>query len=193
LKTLEIEQRLVIFSGLPGVGKTTLAEKLARKLCWPLLKIDDVVGSIPENPGIEFWDSKVDILLDLVNTQLSLGLDVIVDSVFMNMDRQHAQKLAQKYGARFLPIHVFVSDEKVWQERVTKRFDEMNDQDVATWENIQHQREHFASWKAGTALFIDSLDSVDKNFDRVLDFVTKKNISLEPLVEVQLSQGRYHR
>ncbi len=77
-----MRQRLVIFSGLPGVGKSTLAEKLARKLRWPLLKIDDVIGQVPENPGIEFWDSKVDVLLNLVNTQLELGLDVIVDSVF---------------------------------------------------------------------------------------------------------------
>lgn len=175
------------------MGKTTLADKLARKLHWPLLKIDDVIGPIPENPGIEFWDSKVDILLDLVNTQLSLGLDVIVDSVFMNMDRQHAQKLAQKYQVRFLPIYVFISDEKVWQERVTKRVDEMNDQDVATWENIQHQREHFTKWQPGTALFIDSLYSVDGNFERVLDFVTKEDVSLQPLTEMQLSQGRYHR
>lgn len=175
------------------MGKTTLAEKLARKLHWPLLKIDDVIGEVPENPGIEFWDSKVDVLLDLVNTQLSLGLDVIVDSVFMNMDRQHAQKLAQNYQVRFLPIYVFVSDDKIWQERVTKRFDEMNDKDVATWKSIQHQREHFASWQQGTALFIDSLNSVEQNFERVLDFVLKEDISLQPLTEVQLSPGRYHR
>ncbi|MFN8410816.1 MAG: ATP-binding protein [Anaerolineales bacterium] len=184
---------LIIFSGLPGVGKTTLAEKLARTFRWPLLKIDDVIGNVPENPGIEFWDSKVDVLLDLVNTQLALGLDVIVDSVFMNMDRQHAQKLAQKYQSRFLPIYVFVSDDKVWQERVEKRRNEMNDQNVATWENIQHQREHFSPWQSNTALFIDSLNSVDQNFKSVLDFVAKEEIFLEPLAEVQLSQGRYHR
>ncbi len=189
----EIGQRLVIFSGLPGVGKTTLAEKLARKLRWPLLKIDDVIGPVPDNPGIEFWDSKVDILLDLVNTQLSLGLDVIVDSVFMNMDRQHAQEMAQKYKVRFLPIYVFISDDQIWQERVTKRFSELNDKDVATWENIQHQREHFAEWQPGTALFIDSLHSVEENFERVLDFVMKEDVSLQLLAEVKLSPGRYHR
>jgi predicted kinase len=185
-------QTLVIFSGLPGVGKSTLADKLARQLRWPLLKIDDVIGQVPENPGIEFWDSKVDVLLDLVNTQLELGLDVIVDSVFMNMDRQHAQELARRYQARFLPVYVFLSDEKVWQERVTKRFDDMNDQDVATWERIQHQREHFAEWLPGTALFIDSLQSIEENFVRVLDFV-KGDVTLKPLAQVQLSQGRYHR
>lgn len=185
-------QTLVIFSGLPGVGKTTLANKLARELRWPLLQIDDVIGVVPENPGIEFWDSKVDILMDLINTQLELGLDVIVDSVFMNMDRQHVQELARKYQVRFLPVYVFLSDENLWKERVTKRFNELNDQDVATWERIQHQREHFAEWQKDTALFIDSLDPIEKNFERVLAFV-QSDVSLKPLESVQLSQGRYHR
>ncbi len=186
------KQTLVIFSGLPGVGKSTLADKLARQLRWPLLKIDDVIGEVPENADIEFWDSKVDVLLDLVNTQLELGLDVIVDSVFMNMDRQHAQELARKYQVRFLPIYVFLSDEKVWQERVTRRFNELNDQDVATWERIQHQREYFAHWEVDTALFIDSLHSVEENFARVLDFVNSE-VTLKALAQVQLSQGKYHR
>jgi predicted kinase len=185
-------QTLVIFSGLPGVGKSTLADKLARQLRWPLLKIDDVIGQVPENAGIEFWDSKVDVLLDVLNTQLELGLDVIVDSVFMNMDRQHAQELARKYQVRFLPIYVFLSDEKAWQERVTKRFNELNDVDVATWERIQHQREHFAQWEEGTALFIDSLHSIEENFARVSDFV-ESEVVLKPLASVPLTQGRYHR
>ena len=189
----EIHSTLVIFSGLPGVGKSTLADQLAKKLRWTLLRIDDVIGEVPENVGIEFWDSKVEILLDLVNTQLELGLNVIVDSVFMNMDRQHALELAGKYHARFLPVYVFISDDKIWKERVTKRFDELNNANVATWENIQHQREHFQEWRPNTALFIDSLNPAEQNFECVFDFVIKKDVLLEPLLETQLLPGRYHR
>lgn len=185
--------RLVIFSGLPGTGKSTLADKLARELHWPLLRIDDVVGDVPENSGIDFWDSKVEILLDLVRTQLQLGLDVIVDSVFMNMDRQHAQELAREHNARFLPIHVFVSDEKIWEERVTQRHVGLNDKDVATWERIQQQRQGFREWQPGTALFIDSVNAVDENFGLVLNFVAKEDVVLESLPEVELTPGRYHR
>ena len=183
---------LVIFSGLPGTGKSTLANKLARELQWPLLCIDDVIGEVPENAGVEFWDSRVAVLLDLIETQLELGLDVIADSVFMNMDRYHAQELARKYQARFLPIYIFVSDEEVWKERVNTRSDQMNDKDVATWERIQHQRERFREWEPNTALFIDSLHPVDENFQRVLDFVTSWRTKLEPLPSISLVEGRYH-
>src|SRR5262245_7047555 len=183
---------LVIFSGLPGTGKSTLANRLARELHWPLLCIHAVFGEVHEHPGIPFWDSKVEILLRLTEVQLEVGLSVIVDSVFMNMDRNHAQELARKYYARFLPVYVFISDDKVWEQRVTTRHDEMNNKDVATWERIQHQRERFRDWKPGTALFIDSLDPVDQNYEMILNFVMKKEVTLKPLSDIPLVEGRYH-
>ena len=183
---------LAIFSGLPGTGKSTLANKLARELRWPLLCIDDVIGEVPENAGIPFWDSKVAILLSLTEVQLELGLSVIVDSVFMNMDRNHAQELARKYDARFCPIYVFMSDDKVWEQRVTARYDELNNKAVATWERIQHQRERFREWEPDTALFIDSLDPVDQNYETVLNFVMEEDVILKPLSDIPLVEGKYH-
>lgn len=187
-----MDATLVIFSGLPGTGKSTLANKLARELHWPLLCIDDVVGDVPQKAGVEFWDSKVAILLRLTEVQLELGLSVIVDSVFMNMDRNHAQKLARKYGARFRPIYVFLSDEDVWKQRVAERYDEINNRDIAIWERIQHQRERFRSWESGTALFVDSLDHIDRNYQAVLNFVRTHDVALTPLADLPLVEGKYH-
>lgn len=183
---------LVIFSGLPGTGKSTLANKLARELRWPLLCIDDVIGEVPEDTGIPFWDSKVQILLRLTEVQLELGLSVIVESVFMNMDRNHAQELARKYNARFLPIYIYISDDKVWKQRVTSRYDEMNNKDVAIWDRIQHQRERFRDWEPDSALFIDSLNPLDQNYETIFNFVMNENVALKPLSDIPLVEGKYH-
>jgi len=187
-----MQNKLILFSGLPGTGKSTLANRLARELQLPLLCIDDVIGKVPENAGIPFWDSKVAILLNLIEAQLKTGLSLIADSVFMNTDRNHAQELARKYNTHLLPIYVFISDVKIWEERVTARFNASKDKDVATWDRIQHQCERFREWELGTALFIDSLNSVEQNHQKILDFVMKDHVKLLPISESPLIAGRYH-
>jgi hypothetical protein len=44
----------------------------------------------------------------------------------------------------------------------------------------------------GTALFIDSLNNVDENYQRVLQFATKAAVNLQPLSDIALVEGRYH-
>src|SRR5215212_4100599 len=187
-----MQTKLIIFSGLPGTGKSTLASRLARELQLPLLCIDDVIGEVPAGAGIPFWDSKVAILLRLVEVQLDLGLSVVVDSVFMNMDRNHAQELARQYDAHFYPNYVFVSDDEVWKQRVNKRYAEMQGKDVATWERIQHQRQRFRAWEPDTALFIDSLLPFDRNYESVLNFVMNEQVHVRPLPNLPLAEGKYH-
>jgi hypothetical protein len=47
-----MKTKLIIFSGLPGTGKSTLASQLARELRLPLLCIDDVIGEVPSEPEL---------------------------------------------------------------------------------------------------------------------------------------------
>lgn len=183
---------LVIFSGLPGTGKSTLANKLARELRWPLLRIDDVTGDVPDNAGLDFWDSRIEILLGLAEAQLELGMSVIVDSVFMNKDRYHAQAIAREHHARFRPIHTFISDETIWEERITARYLELNHPAVSTWDQIQRQRNHFRVWEPGTALFLDAIQSVEQNYAQVLGFVCGQEVTLKPMREVPWVNGKYH-
>ncbi len=185
---------LVIFSGLPGTGKSTLANGLARGLRWSLLRIDDLVLNVPAEAGPAFWDEKVLILLTLAETQLSLGLSVMVDSVFMGLDRVHAQELARKYGAEFRPVYCFVSDEMLWRQRVTQRAEMPQHPAVVTWERILHQREHFEKWDADMGLFVDAVAPLAQNNVKVYEYVTGPNTPLKPLPIPAggLKKGRYH-
>ena len=177
---------LIIFSGLPGTGKSTLARLAVQKLQIPLLRIDDIVSFIPihmsrhANP---YWDDMISILLNLVESQLELGLSVMVDSVFMGEDRYQANEIACRHKAAFRPIYTYVSDERIWEERV-RRVEMAPPEikaEVATWERLQEQRKDFYPWKPENALFVDGMASVETNLNKVLQFVAASQVELEPL------------
>ena len=136
---------LIIFSGLPGTGKSTLARLVVQKLQIPLLRIDDIVSFVPAHMSRHanpYWDDMIGILLNLVESQLELGLSVIVDSVFMGEDRYQAYEMARRNKAVFRPIYTHLSDERVWEERVQRRVETAPPEikaEVATWRGFKNK------------------------------------------------------
>jgi predicted kinase len=110
---------LVLLSGLPGCGKTTLARKIAESLHIPLFAKDRIQSTLRT---LELADRTTadgyHLLLDLADEQLSLGVSAILDAVFpMEGFRQTARALAGRYQAEFRAI----SDEAIWRERMRQR------------------------------------------------------------------------
>ncbi|MCL4262278.1 MAG: AAA family ATPase [Anaerolineae bacterium] len=182
---------LIILSGLPGCGKTTLARLLVQELQLPILTVDDVVDAIPAHltrNTERFWEDMVHILLHLVDAQLAWGHNVIVDSVFMGVDenqtqhtwsdRLRAYEIAQHRGVNFRPIYLYISDETVWRGRLAQRARQFPDAPVATWTQVDVQRRFFQPWQPGQALFLDGLNSVADNFAAAMAFITDPTVRL---------------
>ena len=77
------------------------------------------------------------------------------------------QQLTQRYGGRWRPIHTFVSEEAVWQQRVEQRWAEHPEDEPTTWERIGQQCLAFEPWPLQEALFLDTLAPLTHNIAHI--------------------------
>ncbi len=163
---------LLIFSGLPGAGKSTLAQAFVARVQMPLLRMDVLQGVIPypaAGPGADYWAMLYAVLFTLAETQLALGLSVALDSVFHGPERQTARELAERCGAEFRAVYVYCSDEMLWRARVERRRESLPD--AATWSNVQSSRTFFAAWQPTEALFVDTVAPLETNLAQLREWL----------------------
>ncbi|HET9905693.1 MAG TPA: ATP-binding protein [Anaerolineales bacterium] len=120
--------KLIVFSGLPGTGKSTLAESLAKTLGIPVFAKDwleasllrsELTPSIAEKPlGFAGYD----LLTTLAQRQLKLEQSVILDSVASTETVRKAWRaLADQYKAGWRVIECICTDESLHRSRLQLR------------------------------------------------------------------------
>lgn len=116
--------KLIAFAGLPGAGKSTLAEAYGDLLGAPVLSIDPVdrameaVGVTERRPGVTAYV----VIEALAEEHLRRGRTVVVDAVNdVEAARQQWRDLAARTGAELRFIEVVCSDRAVHRARVEAR------------------------------------------------------------------------
>ncbi|WP_307812745.1 AAA family ATPase [Micromonospora coerulea] len=154
---------LVVFAGLPGVGKSTLALRVGAALRAPVLPVDPVeralgrYGLVGDVPGMAAYGA----LAGLAEVQLDLGLSVVIDAVNpVASARGLWHDLAERAGVPLRVIEVHCGDEAEHRRRVEARQPAEPDPHVPTWEQTLLRRAEYEPI-IGPRLVVDTALATD--------------------------------
>jgi predicted kinase len=130
LKPAADSPRVLIISGLPCSGKTTLGQWLARALKWPLISKDDIKVCLFDCLGWSdcAWSKKLSqasqaLIFLFLEKELQAGLSVIVESNFnAALHSESFANLQRKYNFGAIQLQCVAEGDVLWR-RFQQRID----------------------------------------------------------------------
>jgi predicted kinase len=136
---------LIAFAGLPGTGKSTIAQALATELSAIWLRIDSIEQAIRASGLVDgdLKDAGYRVAYAVAEDNLRLGRTVIGDSVNPWMLTRNAWRDAGlRAGVRVVEIETICLDSKEHRRRVETRLKEVTDLVLPTWQDVMDRDYH---------------------------------------------------
>ena len=155
---------LIVFGGLPGAGKTTIARELARQLAAAHLRIDTIEQALRDcgAVGHSMDDTGYRVAYAVAADNLCIGRTVIADSVNpLPVTRNAWVEVAGRSGVKVVEIEIICSDAIEHRKRAEARRPDIPGLKLLTWEEIVSREYH--PWSREHIVVDTARQSVEQN------------------------------
>ncbi|GIF21073.1 putative kinase [Actinoplanes tereljensis] len=149
---------LAVFAGLPGVGKSTLAARVATELPAAVLAVDTVDFTLQRyevtepRPGYAAYG----VVAALAEAQLRIGHHVIIDAVSpVKAARQLWIEVAERAGVPLKVVEVVCGDDAEHRRRVEARYASRDHDSIPDWVRVLERQKEYEPY-LGPRLVVDT-------------------------------------
>jgi predicted kinase len=153
---------LIVFAGLPGTGKTTIAKELARQLEAVYLRIDSIEQTMRDSGAYNnlMDDAGYRVAYVIAEENLRLGRIVIADSVNpLELTRDAWLSVATKAQVCAVEVELKCSDTEAHRMRVEGRVTDVAGLRLPRWKDVVRRQYH--DWTRDHIV----LDTADQSVD----------------------------
>ena len=147
-ETTSMSPTLIVLSGLPGSGKTVLAEGLSRALSIPIFAIDTIEAAM-RRAGLDKAETSAaayEVARALADEHLRLRHSLIVDAVNpAEAPRAAWRHLTTRHRVSLKIIECVCSDETVQRQRIESRVGSIAGTQL-TWPRFLQRRAEYEAW-----------------------------------------------
>lgn len=169
---------LVMLSGLPGVGKSAIADELARRLHVSVISVDAIEAAILRSGiphSFETGLAAYNVGATIAEPQLALGLTVIADAANYNeVGRTIWRTAALRADAPWRAVHLVCTDQVEHQRRLRDRKRALDPFPEPTWSNVQQWRDETEPW-TDECLLLDTAHPINDNVERLIQYMSARS------------------
>ena len=161
---------LIALSGLPGTGKTTIAQSLARKIGAVYIRIDSLEQAYMESGKVRTDVGAAGYLAGyaVARDNLQLGLSVVADSAnLLHITRNAWRAVAIDTGVRVVEIELICSDKEEHRRRVEGRRAHPENFEMPTWESVLERQCDL--WVSGHLVIDTTAVPVTQAVEKIID------------------------